>query len=35
MFENNDCDSKIIDFPKQVIYIEKIINNCFEEEKVN
>jgi len=35
MFENNDCDFKIINFPKQVIYIEEIINNCFEEEKVN
>jgi len=35
MFENNDCDFKIIDFPKQVIHIEELINNCFEEEKVN
>lgn len=35
MFENNDCDFKIINFPEQTIYIEEIINNCFEEEKVN
>ena len=35
MFENNDCDFKIINFPKQIIYIEEIINNCFEEEKAN
>ena len=35
MFENNDCDFKIINFPKQVIYIEEMISNCFEEEIVN
>ena len=35
MYENNDCDFKIINFPNQIIYIQEIIKNCFEEEKRN
>ena len=31
MFENGDCDFKIINF-EDIIYIEDIMNNCFEEE---
>ena len=31
MFENGDCDFKIVSF-EDVIYIEDIMNNCFEEE---
>ena len=33
MKKNNDCDFKIIDFNEGIIYIEKIIKECFEEQK--
>ena len=31
MIKNNDCDFKIFNFNEGVIYIEDIINECFEE----
>ena len=33
MNKKNDCDFKIIDFNEGIIYIEKIIKECFEEQK--
>ena len=33
MNKKNDCDFKIIDFNEGIIYIEKIIKECFEEHK--
>ena len=33
MNKKNECDFKIIDFNEGIIYIEKIIKECFEEQK--
>jgi hypothetical protein len=34
MNKHNDCDFKVLNFNEGIIYIEDIINNCFEEKKI-
>jgi hypothetical protein len=34
MNKHKDCDFKVLNFNEGIIYIEDIINNCFEEKKI-